>query len=57
MEVIQKIGEMGITIFDENKMGAHDYSDEMASNSFHLCDKGALRFTKRLDSLLTTLSK
>ena len=41
--------------WDENKMGDHDYSDEMASNKDHLSELGALQLTSRLDSLLRTL--
>lgn len=55
--VLQMVQNKGIMVFDENKMGMHDYSDGMAANAFHLCDKGALRYTRRLDSLLSTLSK
>lgn len=39
-------------LLDENKMGNHDYTDEMARDSDHLGDKGALQLTGRLDSLL-----
>ena len=41
--------------WDENKMGDHDYTDEMAANKDHLCALGATQFTSRLDSLLRTL--
>jgi hypothetical protein len=40
---------------DENKMGNHDYTDEMARDKDHLSHKGALQITHRLDSLLRTL--
>lgn len=40
---------------DENKMGDHDYTDEMAYNMDHLSSVGAKQFTTRLDSLLKTL--
>ena len=40
---------------DENKMGDHDYPDEMAGNRDHLCYLGALQMTARLDSVLRTL--
>lgn len=39
---------------DENKMGAHDYTDEYALDYDHLCYNGAKRITQRLDSLLKT---
>ena len=41
--------------WDENKMGNHDYSDEMAKNKDHLSYLGAEQLTSRLDSLLKTL--
>ena len=41
--------------WDENKMGNHDYTDEMAANKDHLSYLGAVQFTARLDSLLKTL--
>lgn len=39
-------------LMDENKMGHHDYSDEMAHNADHLCFTGANRLTERLMALL-----
>jgi len=39
-------------LFDENNMGNHDYTDEMALNQDHLSILGAESLTKRLDSLL-----
>ena len=42
-------------VFDENKMGEHDYTDKMAYNSIHLSKEGAIQYTARLDSLLETL--
>ncbi len=42
-------------LFDENKMGDHDYSDKMASDLQHLSALGAKQLTVRLDSLLKTL--
>ena len=42
-------------IMDENKMGDHDYTDEMAENTDHLSVLGANQITHRLDSLLKTL--
>ena len=42
-------------LMDENKMGDHDYDDQMARNCDHLSYKGAERMTKRLDSLIRTL--
>ncbi len=42
-------------LMDENRMGDHDYTDEMAQNTDHLAYKGAAQLTARLDSLLKTL--
>ena len=54
-ELIQAVADMGILIFDENKDGLHDYTDDMAANSYHVSYLGAIQFTERLDSLLKTL--
>ena len=42
-------------LLDENKMGDHDYPDEMAQGTDHLNSKGAAKLTHRLDSLIQTL--
>lgn len=42
-------------LFDENKMGDHDYTDDMALDNNHLVHAGAVQMTARLDSLLKTL--
>ena len=42
-------------LMDENKMGEHDYTDNMAFDCNHLAHEGAIQMTKRLDSLLQTL--
>lgn len=42
-------------LMDENKMGNHDYSDDMANNRDHLSYLGAQQITARLDSVLRTL--
>ena len=42
-------------LMDENKMGEHDYSNDMAFDSNHLAHEGAIQLTGRLDSLLKTL--
>ena len=44
-------------LWDENKMGDHDYTDEMAFNEDHLSYLGAIQLTTRLDSLLKKLDK
>jgi hypothetical protein len=40
---------------DENNMGNHDYSDDMANDTDHLSEAGAVKLTHRLDSLIKTL--
>ena len=42
-------------LMDENKMGDHDYPDDMARDRDHLSHLGAIQITHRLDSLLRTL--
>ncbi|MDY3922612.1 MAG: hypothetical protein SOZ02_10700, partial [Hallerella porci] len=42
-------------LMDENKMGDHDYTDEMALDYDHLSYLGANQVTTRLDSVLKTL--
>lgn len=54
-KIIAMLEEDEILIFDENKMGEHDYGDDMAYNMIHLSKEGALRYTARLDSMLETL--
>ena len=44
------------TLMDENKMGDHDYDDEMAMNFDHLSHLGAIKLTTRLDSLIQMLN-
>ena len=57
IEKIQKFQDKykHFILMDENKMGDHDYTDEMALNCDHLADKGAEQLTNRLDSLIKTL--
>ena len=43
------------TLMDENKMGNHDYTDDMANDYSHLSTTGAQQLTHRLDSLTQTL--
>ena len=42
-------------LMDENKMGYHDYTDDMARDRDHLTYPGASQITHRVDSLLRTL--
>lgn len=58
--LIQQIADLSITypnfiLMDENKMGEHEYTDEMAYDNDHLSLQGALHFTHKLDSLLKNL--
>lgn len=41
-----------LVLMDENKMGEHEYTDEMALDYDHLSAVGARYFSKKLDSLL-----
>ena len=43
------------SLFDENKMGNHDYSDSEAVDADHLCSQATSKISYRLDSLLKTL--
>lgn len=54
-KLIDDVEKMGIVIFDENKDGLHDYTEEMAFNTNHVSYLGAAQFSVRLDSLLATL--
>jgi hypothetical protein len=40
---------------DENKMGDHDFPEDMAQDAGHLSTDGATKMSIRLDSLLRTL--
>lgn len=44
-----------LVVFDENKMGAHDYTDDMVQDCDHLNRKGAAQLTTRLNALLKNL--
>ncbi len=54
---IDSVKTMDVVLFDENRFGAHDYTDNMAYNMDHLSTSGAMIFTRRLDSLLYKLNK
>lgn len=59
--LLQEIADLSKTypnfiLFDENKMGDHDYTGDMANDRDHLAYPGAIHFTARLDSLLKELS-
>ena len=57
LEEIDKISETypNFIFVDENKMGNHDYTDDMAQDAGHLSANGANKMSIRLDSLLRTL--
>lgn len=60
VEIIKQLSNLhreypNFVFMDENKMGEHDYTDEMAVDHDHLCSVGAIKITSRLDSLLKTL--
>ena len=54
-KLIKAVENMGILVFDENKDGHHDYTDEMAFNTNHLSYLGAAQFSARLEAFLKTL--
>jgi uncharacterized protein (TIGR02171 family) len=58
--LIQELSDLhktfpNFTLMDENKMGDHDYTDDMARDYSHLSVLGAQQLTHRLDSLIQTL--
>jgi hypothetical protein len=53
--IISMFKESGFIVFDEYRMGEHDYTDDMAFNATHLSELGARQYTARLDSVLTKL--
>lgn len=55
--MMDTIRGMDISIFDENKDGLHDYTDEMAYNAVHLSYLGAKQYTERLDKFLKDLDE
>lgn len=57
MKLLENAKHMNVVFFDENKMGAHDYTADMAYNTDHLSHMGAIQLSERLDSLLKTLKK
>ena len=59
-EVIAELKDMQKTyphfrVFDQNKMGDHDYADEKAGDTDHLCIKGASQISTRLYEFIKTL--
>ena len=60
--LIQEIDDLSkiypnFVLMDENKMGYHDYTDEMAYDCNHLSAVGAVQMTHRIDSVLATWAK
>lgn len=57
LESIQNISQdyPHVVFMDENKMGEHDYTDDMAYDRDHLGSLGAEKISRRLDSLIQTL--
>ena len=53
--ILSRVKGMGLIWMDENKMGDHDYTENMAYNMDHLSAEGAMQLTARLDSILETL--
>jgi hypothetical protein len=59
-EVIAELKDMQKTyphfrVFDQNIMGDHDYADEKAGDTDHLCIKGASQISTRLYEFIKTL--
>lgn len=59
-KILERIKDMesqysNFIMMDENKMGDHDYADELAYDYDHLNDKGGLVLTAKIDSLLKLL--
>ena len=48
-------GKSNFYVFDENKLGNHDYPTSMANDFDHLNEGGAVQFSKRLNSFIKSL--
>lgn len=62
MKLQEQLKEMclrhpNLVIMDENKMGDHDYPDDMAFDYDHLNSNGANRLAARVDSVMISLKK
>ena len=44
-------------VFDQNKMGDHDYDNDKANDSDHLCMKGAAKLSTRVYEFIKTLKE
>ena len=49
-------GMSNFYVFDENKLGNHDYPSSMSNDYDHLNEAGAKQFSKRLDSFIKSLN-
>lgn len=56
-ELLELAGKMNVLVLDENKMGKHDYTSDMAFNMDHLSREGARQLSGRLDSLFRAVRK
>lgn len=61
-KVIERIEDMSqiysnFFLWDRNKMGNHDYDDNLATDYDHLCHEGAILMSVQLDSLITEMEK
>ena len=58
--LIQELADLNkvypnFTLMDENKMGLHDYTDDMAYDNNHLSATGAVQMTSRIESALAAM--
>lgn len=58
--LIQELADLNkvypnFTLMDENKMGMHDYTDDMAYDNNHLSATGAVQMTSRIESALAAM--
>ena len=58
--LIQELADLNkvypnFTLMDENKMGMHDYTDDMAYDNNHLSATGAVQMTSRIATILATM--
>lgn len=58
--LIQELADLNkvypnFTLMDENKMGMHDYTNDMAYDNNHLSATGAVQMTSRIATILATM--
>ncbi|MBO4437155.1 MAG: TIGR02171 family protein [Fibrobacter sp.] len=56
-DLLELAAKMNVVLLDENKMGKHDYTSDMAFNTDHLSREGARQLSGRLDSLFRAIRK